>query len=201
MHGLLKELKAHSLQDIFGMGISFIHTKLFFPRATLIRFPFRLRGKKAAFQYAHGFTTGRNCRVEIYEPGVIRLGKNCRIGDNVHLAALESVSIGHECLFASKVFISDISHGNYSGDNQSSPAVPPNDRPLIANPVSIGNNVWLGENVVVLGGVTIGDGAIIGANSTVTTNIPDNCIAVGSPARPIKQYDISKKAWINLGSK
>lgn len=49
--------------------------------------------------------------------------------------------------------------------------------------VTIGNNVFIGAESVVLPGVTIGSNVVIGANSTVTHDIPDNTVAVGSPAR------------------
>ena len=49
--------------------------------------------------------------------------------------------------------------------------------------VTIGNNVFIGAESVVLPGVTIGNNVVIGANSTVTHDIPDNSVAVGSPAR------------------
>lgn len=55
--------------------------------------------------------------------------------------------------------------------------------------VTIGNNVFIGAESVVLPGVTIGDNVIIGANSTVTHDIPDNSVAVGSPARVISTLD------------
>lgn len=55
--------------------------------------------------------------------------------------------------------------------------------------VNIGNNVFIGAESVVLPGVTIGNNVIIGANSTVTHNIPDNSVAVGSPARVICLLD------------
>lgn len=51
--------------------------------------------------------------------------------------------------------------------------------------VNIGNNVFIGANSVVLPNVTIGNNCIIGANSTVTKSIPDDSVAVGSPARII----------------
>lgn len=51
--------------------------------------------------------------------------------------------------------------------------------------VTIGNNVFIGAESVVLPGVTIGSNVVIGANSTVTHDIPDNSVAVGSPARVI----------------
>lgn len=51
--------------------------------------------------------------------------------------------------------------------------------------VTIGNNVFIGAESVVLPGVSIGSNVVIGANSTVTHPIPDNSVAVGSPARVI----------------
>lgn len=56
-----------------------------------------------------------------------------------------------------------------------------------ADPITIGNNVWLGGGVIVLPGVTIGDNAVIGAGSVVTKDIPAGVLAVGNPARVIKQ--------------
>ena len=55
--------------------------------------------------------------------------------------------------------------------------------------VTIGDNVFIGAESVVLPGVTIGNHVIIGANSTVTHDIPDNSVAVGSPARVICSLD------------
>lgn len=49
--------------------------------------------------------------------------------------------------------------------------------------VIIGNKVFVGAEAVILPGVTIGNNVIIGANSTVTHDIPDGMVAVGSPAR------------------
>lgn len=51
--------------------------------------------------------------------------------------------------------------------------------------VTIGNRVFVGAETVILPNVTIGNNVIIGANSTVTHDIPDNSVAVGSPARVI----------------
>lgn len=50
----------------------------------------------------------------------------------------------------------------------------------------IGNNVTLGVAVTIVGGVKIGDNVVIGAGSIVTKDIPDNCIAVGNPAKVIR---------------
>ena len=54
-------------------------------------------------------------------------------------------------------------------------------------PIHIGENVWFGSGAIVLPGVTIGDNSIIGAGSVVTKDIPANVIAVGNPARVIRE--------------
>jgi maltose O-acetyltransferase len=56
-----------------------------------------------------------------------------------------------------------------------------------AEPVTIGDNVWIGGSVTILPGVTIGNNAVIGAGSVVVKDIPDSCVAAGNPARVIKQ--------------
>jgi NDP-sugar pyrophosphorylase family protein len=53
----------------------------------------------------------------------------------------------------------------------------------------IGKNVFLGANSVVLPGVKIGDNAIIGAGAVVTKDVPENCVAVGNPARVATTVD------------
>lgn len=54
---------------------------------------------------------------------------------------------------------------------------------------TIGDNVTLGANVTIIGPVCIGNNVIIGAGSVVVKNIPDNCVAVGNPCKPIKYLD------------
>ena len=56
-----------------------------------------------------------------------------------------------------------------------------------AGPITIGSNVWLGGGVIVLAGVTIGDNAVVGAGSVVVNDIPANSVAVGNPAKVIRQ--------------
>lgn len=60
-----------------------------------------------------------------------------------------------------------------------------------ADPITLGDNVWLGGGVIVCPGVTIGDDSVIGAGSVVTRDIPARSLAVGNPARVIRTLDDS----------
>ena len=66
-----------------------------------------------------------------------------------------------------------------------------------ANPVVLGNDVWVGANSLIMGGISIGDGAIVGAGSIVTRDIPAYAIAVGSPAKVIR-YRFDEKTISEL---
>ena len=55
-----------------------------------------------------------------------------------------------------------------------------------AEPVTIGNNVWIGGSATILPGVTIGDNVVVGAGSVVTKDVPANVVVGGNPARIIK---------------
>ncbi|MBS4958869.1 MAG: sugar O-acetyltransferase [Clostridium celatum] len=55
-----------------------------------------------------------------------------------------------------------------------------------AQPINIGDNVWICSNVTILPGVSIGSNTVIGAGSVVTKDIPSNVLAVGNPCRVIR---------------
>ncbi len=188
----------YTLLSFIKLIIWTIRTRFVFSKARLIRFPIDVRGKKY-MDISEGLTTGVGCRFEAYPVGknkVLHIGKNVQLNDYVHITAMKSVKIGNNVLVASKIYISDCSHGSYCGDeNDSHPITIPADRPLFASPVVIEDNVWLGEFVSVLPGVTIGKGTIVGANSVVAKSLPANVIAVGTPAKPIKKFNFETSQW------
>ena len=190
--------KRYSFLQLINLAFNLIRTKIVFKEARLMRFPIDIRGRKYIV-IKKGFTAGIGCRFEAYpadENKVLHIGKNVQINDYVHITAMRNVVIGDNVLMASKIYISDCSHGSYVGDeNDSNPNINPKDRIFTAKEVVIGDNVWLGEFVSILPGVTIGKGTIVGANSVVSKSLPDYVIAVGSPAKPIKKYNFESQRW------
>jgi len=56
-----------------------------------------------------------------------------------------------------------------------------------AEPITIGDNVWLGGGVIVLPGVTIGPDTVVGAGAIVTKDLPAGVVTVGNPARIVRE--------------
>lgn len=100
---------------------------------------------------------------------------------NYNLTALDvaSITIGEDCQIGPNVQLLTPTH----------PVEPQprRDRLEAAQPITIGDNVWLGGGAIVLPGVSIGDNSVIGAGAVVTKDIPANSLAVGNPARVIRE--------------
>lgn len=102
-----------------------------------------------------------------------------------HIGCIDRVEIGEWSTMGARCYITDHTHG---GTSREELLLPPRKRALVSRgPVKIGKYVHLGEGVCVMPGVTIGDYSVIGAGAVVTRDIPPFSIAVGSPAKVIKQ--------------
>ena len=146
-----------------------------------------------------GTTILTGSRIQLYPvegnmPKIV-FGEKCYIGYHNTFLAAADIAIGNEVLMASNILISS---ENHSTDPESN--APYMDQPLKASPVHIGDGTWLGERVMVMSGVTIGKKCVIGGGSVVTRDIPDYCIAVGSPARVEKTYDFDKRDWVAVAN-
>ena len=120
----------------------------------------------------------------VNQPFYCDYGKQIRVGKrffaNFNLTILDEarVTIGDDCFIGPNVSIYTACH--------STDPVERNTRREWAEPVTIGDNVWIGGSVTILPGVTIGSNVTIGAGSVVTRDIPDNVVAVGNPCKVIK---------------
>lgn len=112
--------------------------------------------------------------------GKIQLGDNVYIGPNSVLFGAGDIVIGNNVLISPCVVITSHQH------TFQEKGIPVRDQPTEFNAVTIEDDVWVGSNAVILPGVTIGKGAIIGAGAVVTQDIPQFSMAVGVPARVVK---------------
>lgn len=140
--------------------------------------------QKMTWIAAMPLTNAENCHLSIGEGSII--------GHFNHIFATGEIEIGKNVLTADKVYISDNQH-NFSNIN-----IPILSQSIVQLPkVKIGDGSWIGENVCIMG-VSIGKNCVIGANSVVTKDIPDYCVAVGSPAKIIKKYDFDSREWLSV---
>ena len=68
-----------------------------------------------------------------------------------------------------------------------------------AEPIAIGDNVWLGGGVIVCPGVTIGADTVVGAGAVVTRDLPAGVVAAGVPARVLRELQPTSRATPNPG--
>ena len=119
----------------------------------------------------------------------LRLGDECWIGNGVFIdpTFCYLISIGNECTITSNVHIlaHDASTKKILGYTK-------------IGQVFIGNKVFIGANAIVLPGVTIGDNAIIAAGAVVTSDIPQNEVWGGNPAKKICDLDTYIKKHDNV---
>jgi acetyltransferase-like isoleucine patch superfamily enzyme len=122
----------------------------------------------------------------------ISIGDGTYIGHFCHIVAVDRMVIGENVLIANKAYFSDNVHGYRD------PSVPIISQPVeFKGAVEIGDGSWIGENVAILG-AKVGKHCVIGANSVVTHDIPDYCVAVGSPAAVIKKFDHESGLWMSV---
>lgn len=157
-----------------------------------------------AARRARGLMEEYNSARELVRPGILRelLGS---VGEDVAIRPPLYVDYGSQLSVGDRVFVNfgltalDCAPITIGDDTQIGPHVQlltpthPVDaderRSKIeaAGPITIGGNVWIGGGAIVLAGVSIGDDAVIGAGAVVTRDVPAGAVAVGNPARVIRQ--------------
>ena len=161
------------------------------PHFTCFGFPFDLQGGKY-ISIGCGSIIGKDVRLnaidrwkdKAFAPEII-IGEHTLVSPRCHIGCINRIAIGNHVTLGDRVYITDHVHGHSLREEMDTP---PFDRPLVSRGcVEIGDYVQIGEHCVILPGVTIGRGAIVGAGAIVTKDLPPYCVAVGNPARVIKQ--------------
>ena len=130
------------------------------------------------------FSLGRHSVVESYScvnnaVGDVVIGDYTRIG--IHNTIIGPVTIGSHVNLAQGITVTALNH-NFEDKNKRI-----DEQGVSTKPVVIGDDVWIGANAVILPGVTIGKHAVVAAGAVVTTDVPENTVVGGVPAKVIKK--------------
>ncbi len=112
--------------------------------------------------------------------GKILIGEHVHIGRNSYISGIGEVEIGKDSMLGPNVTLNSGNH-NFTDVN-----IPMRRQGAQLGKITIENDVWLGANVCVVPGATIGKGAVIGAGAVVTKDVPPYSIAVGVPAKVVR---------------
>jgi acetyltransferase-like isoleucine patch superfamily enzyme len=156
--------------------------------------------------YGTKVRVGQWTRVDLPQHSIVDLGDNVSVSRSVHIVPESDrrivvgagttiqddcriygdVTIGRRCIFAPNAFVSS---GTHAYANRPCWPIQEQDRlaPVPGRPIRIFGDCWFGINSVLLPGVTIGRGCVVGANSVVNDDLPPFSVAVGNPARIVKQ--------------
>lgn len=130
---------------------------------------------------------------EMVSDPVVAIGDRTLIGQGSYIVGHFSIEIGDDIQTGPYVYITDQNH------TYTDPDVPIGGQWPVESGVSIGSGSWLGTGVTVLPGARIGRNVAVGAGSVVVGELPDRCVAVGVPARVIKQY-MPGQGWVTTGT-
>jgi acetyltransferase-like isoleucine patch superfamily enzyme len=117
----------------------------------------------------------------------IKIGKNVGIGEFAHLGGAGGLSIGDDCIIGP--YFSCHPENHRFLDNHELIRLQGTER----KGISIGKNCWIGSKVTILDGVQIGDNCVIAAGAVVNTNMPDNAVIGGVPAKVIRNRNVNEE--------
>lgn len=122
---------------------------------------------------------------------VVRIGDRCVVGQGSGVVGHLSITIGDDVWTGHHVYITDQNHGYEDVSRPIAGQLEPE------QPVVIGAGSWLGHGVIVLPGARIGRHVAVAAGSVVTGDLPDDCLAAGVPARPVRRH-VPGRGWTKV---
>jgi acetyltransferase-like isoleucine patch superfamily enzyme len=119
--------------------------------------------------------------------GDVKMGEKVLIGVGSQITG--PVTFGNNILLAQHVLMSGLNHDFEDVT-----------KPIVAQGYSkktivVEDGAWIGAGAIITAGVTIGKNAVVGAGSIVTKDVPPYSVAVGNPAKVVKQYNFTTNTW------
>ncbi|PSW22142.1 sugar O-acetyltransferase [Photobacterium sanctipauli] len=115
----------------------------------------------------------------------------CEFGKTIHIGSKTFLNMGVTMLDNAEIHIGDnVLIGPNTQFYTASHSLDHRSRrrwETYSKPIVIEDDVWVGGQVVICQGVTIGARSVVAANSTVTKDVPPDCLVAGSPAKVVKQ--------------
>ena len=122
---------------------------------------------------------GEGTRIRCHE-GSLRIGDKAVLGGDNTVNCYLDIELGASVLLADWIYICDFDH------RYADLALPIKDQGIVKTPVRIGPETWIGTKVTVLRGARVGRGCVLGAHAVVRGDVPDHAVAVGAPARVVR---------------
>lgn len=154
------------------------------------------RTRMDVFPY-HKFELGNGSIVEDFSTinngvGDVLIGDKTIIG--IGCTLIGPLSIGNDVMLAQNIVVSALNHGYQDV------LISPSKQQIECKPITISDRVWIGANSVITAGVKLGKHCVIGAGSVVTKDVPAYSVAVGNPAKVVKQYSSRTGYWTGVES-
>ena len=172
--------------DMWNDGRSVIRARWYLRHASSLGKKVRLWGRPSVQNWGKMFIGNKVrlvstvARLELVaDNGTLDIGDGTFINYGCSIGATQLIRIGPYCSIGTYAILMDNDYHRLEPEHRY-------ERPE-SEPIILEENVWLGARVIVLRGVTIGAGSVIGAGSIVTHSIPPRCLAVGMPAKVIRE--------------
>lgn len=144
----------------------------------------RIKGNNNSIVFGEDCSVGKNCSFWLEGNNIqIIIGAKTTFTHSVHFCAQEDnviIQCGKDCMFSNTIVVR-------TSDSHPIFDINTGERINNAKSVIIGNHVWIAPGTKIMKGAYIHDGTIIGSNSIITKEIPSNVLAVGMPARVVKE--------------
>ena len=149
--------------------------------------------KGGQLQVGNDVVFSSNTYVECKRNAHLIINDGCVLNSSSRIQSYNHIELGEKVIIGPFSYLCDFMH-NYQDVTKAI-----KDQGCTSKgQIHIGDGTWVGASVTILAPVRIGKGCVIGANSLVNKDIPDYSVAVGNPARIVKQYDTKSGKWIKV---